>query len=146
MKMLWIFAAAIPTLGTLAFSQSASQLTSAAPASGVAAANHESPFACDRSALNAEQRKRHFEVLGPRLRSLKKGVRELADGYEFEFAGDPATFQLVAEWTAGEHLCCPFFDIDLRLGREAGALWLRLSGREGVKQFIKADLSRWFKP
>ena len=104
-----------------------------------------SPFACDRSALNAEQRKRHFDELGPQLRSLAKGVRELPDGYEFEFPSDPAAFQLVAEWAAGEHACCPFFDIDLRLERERGAFWLRLTGREGAKEFIKADFSKWFR-
>jgi hypothetical protein len=105
----------------------------------------QTPFACDRAALNTEQRKRHFDELGPQLRSLAKGVRELSDGYEFEFPADPATFQVVAEWAAGEHLCCPFFDIDLRLEREHGAFWLRLTGRDGVKQFVKADFGRWFK-
>jgi hypothetical protein len=104
-----------------------------------------SPFACDRSALTAEQRKRHFDELGPQLRSMVKGARELADGYEFQFPVDPPTIQLVAEWAAGEHLCCPFFEIDLRLEREHGAFWLRLTGREGVKEFIKADFSRWLK-
>ena len=104
-----------------------------------------SPFACDRSALTAEQRTRHFDVLGPELRSMVKGARELPNGFEFQFPADPATFQLVAEWTAFEHLCCPFFDIDLRLEREHGAFWMRLTGREGVKEFIKVDFSRWFK-
>jgi hypothetical protein len=112
---------------------------------GAALLSGQIPFACDRAALNTEQRKRHFDELGPQLRSLAKGVRELVDGYEFEFPADPATFQVVAEWAAGEHLCCPFFDIDLRLEREHGAFWLRLTGREGVKQFIKADFARWFK-
>ena len=70
---------------------------------------------------------------------------ELSGGYEFQFPSDSATIQLVAEWSAGEHLCCPFFDIDLRLEREHGAFWLRLTGREGVKEFIKADFSRWLK-
>src|ERR1700675_3815587 len=102
-----------------------------------------SPFACDRSALTADQRKRHFDELGPQLRSMVKGARELADGYEFQFPAEPATIQLVAEWAAGEHLCCPFFDIDLRLEREKGAFWMRLSGRPGVKQFIEADLGKW---
>jgi hypothetical protein len=106
---------------------------------------HQSPFACDRMALNAQERKRHFDELGPKLRTLVKSVREVADGYEFEYAGDSATFQLIVEWVVGEHLCCPFFDIDLRLEREGGALWLRLTGREGTKQFIKADFSRWFE-
>lgn len=109
------------------------------------AAETVSPFACDRLALNAEQRKRHFDELGPELRSLVNGVQELADGYEFQFPSNPATIQLVAEWAAGEHLCCPFFDIDLRLEREHGAFWLRLTGRDGVKQFIQEDFKRWFK-
>jgi hypothetical protein len=109
-------------------------------------AKNESPFACDRAALSPEKRKRHFDELGPALRSLRKSTHELADGFEFEFPADAATYQLLAEWVGGERLCCPFFDIDLRLEREGGAFWLRLTGREGVKQFIKSDFpSVWFK-
>ena len=104
-----------------------------------------SPFACDRSALTAEQRRRHFDELSPELRSMVKATRELPDGYEFQFPPDPKSYRLVAEWSAFEHLCCPFFDIDLRQEREHGNFWLRLTGREGVKEFIKADFSRWLK-
>ena len=109
------------------------------------AAKHESPFACDRSALNAEQRRRHFDELGPKLRMLILHTHELADGYEFQFPGDGPTFQLIAEWTAGEHVCCPFFDIDLRLDREGGATWIRLTGRPGTKEFIRSDFRPWMK-
>jgi hypothetical protein len=109
------------------------------------AAKHESPFACDRAALTPEKRKRHFDELGPALRSLRKSTHELADGFEFEFPADAATYQLLAEWVGGERLCCPFFDIDLRVVREGGAFWLRLTGREGVKQFIKVDFAPWFQ-
>ncbi len=105
----------------------------------------KSPFACNRLALTPEQRKRHFDELGPKLRSLKKSVQELPNGYEFEFPADPDTVQLVAEWAAGERACCPFFDIDMRLQREGGPLWLALTGREGVKQFIQADGAAWTK-
>jgi len=110
-----------------------------------AAAVRESPFACDRLALTAEQRKRHFDQLGPQLRSLVKSARELPNGYEFEFPGDAPTYQLTVEWVAGEHRCCPFFDIDLRLDREGGPTWIRLTGREGTKEFIRSDFARWFK-
>jgi len=105
----------------------------------------ESAFACDRAALTPEARKRHFDELGPALGAKRKSIRELKDGFEFEFPFDAATFHLVTEWAAGEHLCCPFFDIDVRLEREGGALWLRLTGREGVKQFVKADFAAGFK-
>ena len=80
------------------------------------------------------------------LRSLKTETRELPDGFEFKFAADVKTYQLLAEWIAGERLCCPFFDIDLRSERENGPLWLRLTGRDGVKRFIAAEFVRWFKP
>ena len=49
------------------------------------AATRESPFACNRMALNPEQRKRHFDELGPKLRSLVVQAREVTKGYEFEF-------------------------------------------------------------
>jgi len=108
-----------------------------------ASAFAQSPLACNRAALNARERKRHFDELGPQLRARKKSIRELRDGYEFEFPSDKATYQLLAEWVAGERLCCPFFDIDLHVEREGGSLWLRLTGREGVKEFIRADFARW---
>lgn len=109
------------------------------------ATTHESPFACDRTALNPEQRKRHFDELGAKLRILVLQARELTNGYEFQFPGGRATFDVIAEWSAGEHLCCPFFDIDLRMDREGGATWIRLTGRPGTKEFIRTDFKPWFK-
>jgi hypothetical protein len=103
------------------------------------------PFACNRFALTPEQRKRHFDELSPKLLLLKKSVRELPNGYEFELPADPKTVQLVAEWAVGERACCPFFDIDMRLEREGGSLWLGVTGREGVKQFIQADGAAWIR-
>jgi hypothetical protein len=102
-------------------------------------AKHESPFACNAFALSADVRKRHFEELGPALLKLKKGVRELPDGYELELPADNKTYQLLTEWAFQERLCCPFFDIDLRFDREGGPLWLRLTGRPGTKEFIKEE-------
>lgn len=104
----------------------------------------ESPFACDRAALTPAVRKRHFDELSPALRERKQSIRELRDGFEFQFPSDAATLGLVSEWIANERLCCPFFDIDLHLDREHGSVWLRLTGREGVKQFIRSDFASWF--
>jgi hypothetical protein len=100
---------------------------------------HVSPLACNAFALSPEARKRHFEEVGPALLKLKKSMRELPDGYEFEFPADKATWQLLMEWVIDERLCCPFLDIELRFSREGGPLWLRLSGRPGTKEFIKED-------
>jgi hypothetical protein len=118
---------------------------SAGAGSSADAKRPQSPFACNRLALTPEQRKRHFDELGPKLRSLRKNGRELPNGYEFEFPADSDVVQLVAEWAVGERACCPFFDIDMRLEREGGSLWLSLTGREGVKQFIQADGAAWIR-
>ena len=112
---------------------------------GPTAEKHESPLACNRAALTPEQRKRHFDVLGPALRSLRTGVRELPDGFEFQLPSDQNTFQLATEWAYGERLCCPFFDIQLRLEHEGGPMFLRLTGGNGVKDFIKVEGSAWLK-
>lgn len=104
-----------------------------------------SPFACDRLALTPEARTRHFDQLGPELRKLHNGIRELPNGYAFQFSADLKTVALVAEWAAGERLCCPFFDIDIRMEPEHGPLWLTLTGREGTKDFIRADLGSWIR-
>lgn len=109
------------------------------------AAAGESPFACDRAALDPAARKRHFDELGPAIRAKIRGVRELADGYEFELPGDPGTYVQVTEWAAGERACCPFFDIGVIADREGGAVRLRLTGRSGTKQFIEVDGAAWIR-
>src|SRR5215510_6500200 len=93
----------------------------------------QSPLACDRLALSPEARTRHFDELVPQLLAANTGVRELPNGYAFQFPADAKTIQLLAQWAAGEHLCCPFFEIDIRIESEGGPLWLTLTGRDGVK-------------
>jgi hypothetical protein len=103
----------------------------------------QTPFACDRLALDTAARKRHFDELGPALAAIRKDIRELPDGYEFAFPPDPRSVSLLLEWVAGERLCCPFFDIEVRMEREGGSIKLRLTGRNGAKAFIKGDFVRW---
>ena len=107
--------------------------------------HHESPFVCNVNGLTAAERTRHFEQLGPTLRSLKTGVHELKNGYEFRFPSDGKTIAMLAEWIEQERRCCPFFDITLRIEPEGGPVWMRLTGREGTKQFIEADGADWIK-
>jgi hypothetical protein len=137
MKIIVIFAIALAILGAYAVSlQRTVAQTSAAP--------KESPFYCNRRAIDPAQLHRK-EELGKALRSLRRSTRELADGYEFELPDDPSTIQAAAEWAAMERLCCPFFDIELRLEHEAGPFRLRLTGGEGVKQFIQGEFRPWFE-
>ena len=109
------------------------------------AKGRESPFACSATALSPTERKQHFDDYGPRLRARLQRIREIPDGYEFAFRTDRDTYHVLAAWMYQERLCCPFFDLDLRIDREGGSTWLRLTGREGVKDFIRAEFEPWFR-
>ena len=95
------------------------------------------------TALSSEQRARYHE-LAALLQSSLVAVRELADGYEFEFPWRPDTYDALAEITPLEHACCPFFDIGIRIESESNKLCWRLTGREGIKPFIRAEFGAWF--
>src|SRR6266481_4029257 len=136
MNILFLAALSLSAICLAASNASAEQNQ---PVSSLSQTEHVSPFACNAFALSPELRKRHFEELGPALLKLKKSTRQLPDGYEFELPADSKTYQLLTEWAFQERLCCPFFDIDLRLDREGGPLWLRLTGRPGTKEFIKEE-------
>jgi hypothetical protein len=101
------------------------------------------PFVCDMSALSGEQRARHHEFAVV-LQSSLKAIRELPNGYDFEFSWSPAAYEALAEITPLEHACCRFFDIGIRIESEQNKLFWRLTGREGIKLFIRAEFGAWF--
>lgn len=86
-------------------------------------------YACDMSALTPVQRKRHRE-LTRELTAAMTGRDELANGFAFHVQSP-----VVEEWISLESRCCPFleFDYDGRV--------LRLTGGEGVKAFILAEMN-----
>ncbi len=98
----------------------------------------ESPFICNMAGLNKEQRQRYMALI-KKLNSGKQEVRELPDGYALRFSSEASTVQDLAEFIVYERLCCPFFDFELIVEREGGPAWLRLKGREGVKEFIRLE-------
>ena len=103
MKNFWLKAASMTAMGgTALFPFALSGRAFAQAADTSVKSKQESPLACNAFALSPEQRNRHFDELGPALRSLKRSVRELDDGYEFEFPADAAALQLLAEWTIQE--------------------------------------------
>jgi hypothetical protein len=99
----------------------------------------ESPIACNLNALDKEQRRR-YQALTAQLRAAVQETRELPDGYSFRLPSDEETIQRTAEWITLERRCCPFISFGLETGRENGPLWLSLTGRDGVKPFLKMEL------
>ena len=75
------------------------------------------------------------------LFSRLEEIRELGDGYEFRLADDGSAITRAAEFISLEKLCCPFLNFALEIKPDGGPVWLRLSGREGVKAFIREEIS-----
>jgi hypothetical protein len=96
-------------------------------------------FFCDLAAMNAEQRARYRDVT-KQMRAAAPVIEELSDGYMLRFGVDSSLCQTVAEFMTLERLCCPFLDLTLELVRGGGPMQLKLTGREGVKPFLRAEL------
>jgi hypothetical protein len=98
----------------------------------------ESPFFCNMNALTVDQRKRVIELV-KLLKTKTQEVKELPNGFAFRYKPDSEIVRDAAEFITYERLCCPFFEFELAVEREGGPLWLRLKGREGVKDFIRIE-------
>jgi hypothetical protein len=98
----------------------------------------ETPFFCNLKALTVVERTEH-QRLGQRLAESILRTVEIAEGYAFEVDGHRVAVRDIAQWTEFERRCCPFFDFNLELRRENGPITLRLTGRDGVKQFIRSE-------
>ncbi len=98
----------------------------------------ESPFVCDIASLTAEQRTRHG-ALAKQLRPAVLEFKELPDGYAARLPPEPEMVRLAAEFITLERLCCPCFTLGMEIERERGPLWLKVTGRDGVKPFIRAE-------
>src|SRR5690349_8933175 len=101
---------------------------------------NQSPLACDMTVIPADQRPLHL-AKSRELFSQIEETRELADGYEFRFADQSNLLKQLADFVSLEKLCCPFLRFDIEVEAESGPVWLRLTGREGVKEFIQEEVS-----
>lgn len=102
--------------------------------------SNDTPFACDMTALNEAEKNRVLELL-EQLKSNRQEVVELPDGFAFRYQMDSETFLGAAEFITYERLCCPFFSFELEVEKESDAMWLRLKGRDGIKDFIRLEFS-----
>lgn len=100
----------------------------------------ESPLACDMSAIEPGLREQHIAT-GKQVFSAGTEVRELSDGYAFRLPAETDVLLKAAEFICLERLCCPFLGFALEVVPEGGPAWLRLTGREGVKGFIREEVS-----
>ncbi len=105
----------------------------------------ESPFACDMSAIPLAERGAHLAAIEEVFGAVRE-IREISDGYSFRLESEATWLRKAADVIAKERLCCPFFGFTLRVEPERGALWLSLTGREGIKPFIRAEIGHAVNP
>jgi len=98
----------------------------------------QSKFYCNIKALTPEERA-HHKQLGDKLMAARRETVEMDRGYEFQFSPKDVTLAELADWVVNESKCCPFFDFHIDLENEGKLVCLRLTGEEGIKQFIRAE-------
>ena len=96
------------------------------------------PLACVPGAIPADERASHFELIRHLFREAVRERRDEPEGYAFRFA--PAAFGDVARFVANERKCCPFLRFTIEVAPGDGAVWLRLTGPEGTRAFLDAEL------
>jgi hypothetical protein len=92
--------------------------------------------------LMPEQRRRRrliLELLGRALRQ----VIEQPDGFALRFATGSSTWMIVAEFVNLERLCAPFLTFVLERQPENGFVWLRVTGAQGIKDFVLEHWQLW---
>lgn len=96
-----------------------------------------SPIACVLANLSPEQRRREQTLLRE-LQALGLELEETADGYRSTLPEHALGW--IGEWIALERLCCPFLAFTLSAPAEQEPARLTISGREGVKEFLRSIL------
>lgn len=99
----------------------------------------EHTLACDMTALTGEQRKRYMYVR-EQLHKSVQDIREVTHGYAFRHSAEASVLLLLAEFIRLERRCCPFLEFTLEVESEHGPVWLTLTGPEGVKEFLRAEM------
>jgi hypothetical protein len=90
------------------------------------------------TAIPADERVAHHALVRRLMTAAVEEISELRDGLGFRFPAEE--YDAVTEFVGRERLCCPFLTFALEISRERGPLMLRLTGAEGVKDFIRAEL------
>jgi len=97
------------------------------------------PIACNLFALNKDQLRRQQELWALMINE-KREIHELTDGYAIGIPSDSKHVLAAAELITLERSCCPFFHFELVLDGSDELMWLRLTGRDGVKEFLRLAL------
>jgi hypothetical protein len=101
-------------------------------------ANSETSFYCNTKSLSKAEWA-HKREISQKMKIARAQRKELANGYAFRFRPEAVSLLELADWVSSEARWCPFFDMSIEVEPDGGPLWVRLTGKEGVKQFIRME-------
>jgi hypothetical protein len=99
------------------------------------------PVVCDSTAFGSREAFVAHMAEGRRLLSSATERRELDDGWALRLPGGDDDVVAYTHWILGERRCCPFLTFGMEC-RPEGELWLRISGPDGTKEMLRAELDR----
>jgi hypothetical protein len=105
----------------------------------LAAIAADSNFVCNLGVMNEDERASYL-ALSRKLMSAGKERRELDNGYAFRLAAEKISLVQIAQWITFERRCCPFFNLQIEAEPNDGPIWLRMTGADGIKQFILSEI------
>lgn len=91
------------------------------------------------TAIALEQRGEHLATIEKVFGSVITQL-ELPNGYGFMLPNESDVVLTVAQFIALERLCCPFLGFSVEVVRDGGPIFLSLTGIEGIKPFIMAEI------
>jgi hypothetical protein len=96
-------------------------------------------LACLPAAIPPAERRAHFALARELFKERAEQRTALPNGYAIRFP--PDALEAVARFIENERKCCPFMSFELTLAPESGPLWLRMTGPEGTRSVLDAELN-----
>ena len=91
--------------------------------------------------IEPEGRRHRYETVRGLLVDAAE-AQELDEGFAFRFRADDGLLARLTAIIDAERRCCPFLGFELTVEPHGGPIWLRLTGSEPVKRFVREELKR----
>jgi len=91
------------------------------------------PVACSLMPAELQERRR---TLLSKMRSVVSEVKELEDGFRYQFPLADDVLSELVKLIQLEHQCCPFLTFRLTIDAGTDSVSLEMTGPQGTKEFL----------
>lgn len=99
----------------------------------------DSAIYCDLTVFSPDSREQVIKNV-PDMLTMFQAVeyaKPLPNGYAFQFPNEAGMFLSIANFIEHERQCCAFYHFALEVEPNSGPIWLRMTGGEGVREFME---------